>query len=685
MAALRHLFYQHYQTAGPKATMWDEWLPSPSLWPAYQQPGQTPMRDQWRAVLNKRHMDTEGYVATHQHASIAHQTGWPFPFWTQGRNGFGYHFSYRKTIGKNWRPEWISSVDAWKVSGAHNHGLSEDGWELRLTTASASIETPAGEKAFLPFESPFVQLRWKSEELQHAQPYLEWITSASATFTPDRRMYFDPPQPGGEYMTYTMVPLFRHPEWKGGITGLRLNFGNQEPVTSVTIQAMFAQYDTRHNINNQSYIAGCTEYFWWTRDLNFLRANINKMRTALRFTMLDGETEKEKVVLTGWVGHEGRTGLTALADGTTDSLTGEGVGNNYWDLLPFGHKDTYATLRFYSTLQRMAQLEDEIAAHPQWNIPPGVLQPDPQNLRAHAAEVKEEGNRLFWNEETGRFTAGVNADGIKPDYGFTFVNLEAIYYGFATDEHARTILDWITGKRVVAGDTAQGDDIYTWRFAPRATTRRNVEYYGWYWNAPGLLKFGDQVQDGGAVLGFSYHDLMSRLKYLGADDAWQRLQEILSWYHEVQAAGGYRKYYDGTRPGTLQGGGPPGGLGMDQEFFESVLVPQVVLDGFLGFEPTGSGFRLQPKLPSTWPELTVDGIHLHNHVLVVKASSSAIEVKRAAGPTGSEPTRIELPDGKWKAEWADGTSANDAQIAPVTEGAWDITWGAGRAIRFTRE
>ena len=68
--------------------------------------------------------------------------------------------------------------------------------------------------------------------------------------------------------------------------------------------------------------------------------------------------------------------------------------------------------------------------------------------------------------------------------------------------------------------------------------------------------------DGGAVFGFSYHDLMARLKVLGPDNAWQRLREIIPWFEEVQAAGGYRKYYDGSREGSLQGGGTAGGLGL---------------------------------------------------------------------------------------------------------------------------
>src|SRR3989442_14700750 len=34
MTTLRELFWLHYPGAGPKATLWDEWLPDASLWPA---------------------------------------------------------------------------------------------------------------------------------------------------------------------------------------------------------------------------------------------------------------------------------------------------------------------------------------------------------------------------------------------------------------------------------------------------------------------------------------------------------------------------------------------------------------------------------------------------------------------------------------------------------------------------
>jgi hypothetical protein len=199
------------------------------------------------------------------------------------------------------------------------------------------------------------------------------------------------------------------------------------------------------------------------------------------------------------------------------------------------------------------------------------------------------------------------------------VNLEAIHYGLASESQASQIMDWVAGKRIIAGDTSQGTDIYRWRFAPRATTKRNVETYVWVWSGPESIPWGDQVQDGGAVLGFSYFDLMARLQVHGPDNAWSRLQEILAWFREVQSEGGYRAYYAKPGRGILQGGGPPGGLGLDQEFLESVLVPQVMLYGFLGFEPTVDGYRVSPRLPSSWPSLTVTNIHIGNEVLDITA------------------------------------------------------------------
>ena len=681
-ATLRSLFWLHYPGAGPKATLWDEWLSSASLWPAVESDGFADrMRREWSEVLSARLMDPEGYVATHQHGSIAHQLGWPFPAWHHGQGGWGWHFSFKDTIGPPWRPDQLSTQEGWTPQGARDAGIGEDGWRLELTEPRAAVRTP--EVTIDSFQSPFIQLRRQATGLGNAQPFLEWTTREHPEFGPERRFYFEPIE--SEKTVYAMVPVFKHPEWTGEITGLRVNFGNERAGASVVIQALFTQYDSRQNINSQNFVRGCAQYFWWTRDLNFLRQNINRMRIALRYVMTEHHALERQVVFTDWVGHDGRSGLQRNPDGTKTVLSGHGIGNNYWDIMPFGYLDAYATIHYYDALKDMAAVEREILENPGWDIPGGALALDPDWLLKHAEEVKAEGNRLFWNPATGRFGAGVDADGKMADFGFTFLNFEAVYYDFATPEHTAAIMGWLCGDRIIEGDTAQGEEIYHWRFAPRSTTKRNLEYYGWFWSAPESIPWGGQVQDGGAVLGFSYFDLMARLKTREPDDAWSRLKEIIRWFDEVQAAGGYRAYYDGTREGTLQGGGTAGGLGLDQEFFESALVPQVMLYGFLGFQPDADGFRVDPRLPSDWPQLTVDRIRFQDLVLTITAKRDSIEVRKEGRV--EEPCWARLPEGQWRAAYlaADGSTQPAASLKRrASDGAVLLEWADAAGVRFGR-
>ena len=121
----------------------------------------------------------------------------------------------------------------------------------------------------------------------------------------------------------------------------------------------------------------------------------------------------------------------------------------------------------------------------------------------------------------------------------------------------------------------------------------------------------------------------------------------MKWFDETQAAGGYREYYKDPAGGTLQGGNVAGGLGLDREFFESILLPQVMIYGFLGLRPTAEGFSIDPKLPKDWRELSISRIHLHDKVIDVKVQpgEKTISLSGAAGST--EPLVALLPK-RWK-------------------------------------
>ena len=345
MDGLRQLFWNHYQPpAGPLATLWDEWMTGPTLWPAVQKDAalQT-IREKWSTVLSTRDIDAEGYVATHQHPSIAHPQGWPFPFWKQGKNTWGWHFAI-PGLDANWHATEPKTQEGWKLERGEDKGIADDAWNLRLEQPGTRITPPA--MSFDTFESPFLQLRWRAKGLEYCHPFVEWTTTDNPEFSPERRMYF--PAVKSDAVVYTLIPVYRHPQWKGTITGLahRLQQRHQgrRHQRPRSVSRAFSRPTTPGTTSTTRITsAAARNYFLWTRDVEFLKANIARMRLAIRYAMSEFDTVKEGVVTTRWVGHEGRSGLARDEKGNKTIVTGNGIGNNYWDLLPMGFKDAYAT------------------------------------------------------------------------------------------------------------------------------------------------------------------------------------------------------------------------------------------------------------------------------------------------------------------------------------------------------
>ncbi|WP_165246427.1 hypothetical protein [Paludisphaera soli] len=648
MARLEELFRLHHGRAATNCTLWDSWLPHATLWPAVgNPPSAQAARDYYRDAFLTRRIDDEGYVAMQQHRGLAHSEGWPFPTFQQA-GGTGWYFS---TAGEGYLMDYfptkaLTSTDGWELRGAVVEGITPElGLKLRITDDAASLATP--EFACKTIVAPYVRLEWGAEGLgEGAKASLSWRLQGEEGWKADRRIAMAAPPATGT-QAFANVPVYRDPGYDGTLTGVRFQLDGAKGAV-VTLKSIITAIDTRHPITNINFVRGSDEYFAWTTDLAFLKANVGRTREALRYALREFGVREHHLVRVPWAGHDGRTGLSFGPNGEKTLLHGTGVGNNYWDLLPFGGDDGLATIYLYDALRRHADFEAWIAEHPEWAIPADAEPFADDDLRDLAAKVKAKFDATFWNAETGRFAGWIDRDGKAYDYGFVFVNTEALAYGLGTADQARSIYDWLDGRRIVAGDTSQGADIYHWRFGPRSTTRRNVDTYGWVWSAPEQIPWGGQVQDGGAVLGFSYYDLLARIRTNGADDAWDRLRVILDWFGEVQAEGGYRAYYAKPDRGTLQGGGPAGGLGMDQEFMESVLVPQVMLYGFLGVEPRPGGLKIAPKLPTKVPSLTVTRVQAGGHVVDLAAEPDRIRLT-ARVVDGSE-LAVWLPEGRWTVE-----------------------------------
>ncbi len=647
MELLEELFALHYSVP-LLGTFNAHWVTESTLWPAVNPLEDNPKHIFYKDALSERRISDKGYISCHQHFGFGHPEGWPFPIWPQSK-GIGWHFA--KPTPFDLPP--ITTTNDWKLTGAKTIGFDENtGWELALTKPNAFIQVPAFEADNMV--AAYIRFDWTTETLdKKAKPYIEWTSKTYPNFSEKRRVSFEPITSKTKVQSW--IPLLNNPLWKTNdtLTGLRINFNNSGKST-INLHAIFTAVDTRHNVNNMIFIDACSSLINWTGDKDFLTNNIEKMRKAMVYMLDEFQVLSNKCVLTPWFGHDGRSGLLVNEKGEKTVLPGVGVGNGYWDLMPFGHKDTLATMFLYNALNKLADLEEQIEKNPELKIPDSENKFSPKFLRKVAKELKDNSSQ-FWNKETERFGSAIDIDGKLHDYGFTFLNLEAVHYDFANEEQSTKIIDWISGKRIVTNDTSKGEDIYHWRFAPRATTLRNIDYYGYTWSAPETIPFGYQIQDGGAVLGFSYHDLMARLKTIGPDDTWERLKKIIDWFGEVQAEGGYRKYYaNNPKRGTLQGGGPPGGLGMDAEFFESVLLPQVMIYGFMGFQPNPEGFSINPNLPTNWPSLTITKIRLHDFSMNIKVSDSEIEIDvKDDKSANSNKTKFFPPKGKWNVAYVD--------------------------------
>lgn len=472
------------------------------------------------------------------------------------------------------------------------------------------------------------------------EPYAPWVSPPQARFA----LFF---------------PMLLHPEWgRSGrrITGLKIvPAGPGANGATVTLNYVRATYDVRMTTTNTALINGVHRFAMWSGDRTWLATMLPRCRRAVTYLNEHLQGRKHGLLCLDWLaGHDGLGG----------DLPGHGLIGSYWDLLPAGRFDLESSTGYTTALNAMAELEDAarrlgIACPTEPVIGPDNKTPityreTPASLRALARRVKREIEKRFWMPETGRFCRNIDAEGTRHDFGFLHFNVLALAGGIGTPSQRESILRWIDGRRIVAGDTSTGADILRWRFAPRTSTRRNESYYFWPWNwekarDPGGANFvwGDQMQDGGAVGFTSLFDLMARCRtgdQAEIDRAFGRTRQVQAWFADVCAAGGdgkefYRAYYNG-RPerGRQQGGGPPGGLGLDREFLSDASLGTAVIPlAFLGLEARQEGILdIAPSLPTQLDRLGVENVLYRGNHLRIEAGRHRVSLSgsRIADATG---------------------------------------------------
>ncbi|MHB1463004.1 MAG: glucosidase family protein [Armatimonadota bacterium] len=375
--------------------------------------------------------------------------------------------------------------------------------------------------------------------------------------------------------------------------------------------------DTRHMPTNPNLIIGSQRLAAWNGDSTYLATVVNRARRAMGF-MLNDLGGKDGLLVIDYPGLQGRNNE---------------FGSNYWDITPFGYKCAFTNSIFPRSLEAMATLEEMISADPkaQKLLPASTLPArDPAYYRALAKTAIKKYNETFWLEDQNRYAGCIDKDGTVHDYGFTFVNLQAMAFGEASPERARRIFNWMeTGTSY----TGKQDIISKHVFAMRASTELNPGKTApqtpkpswWHRDWPGT-NFEEQCQAGGAILYTTAHEIMARLKLLGTENAWSRFKQVLGRYMLGDRLSGGSPLITGQ---TSQGGpgGTAGACGIEGEFPESGLVPSQFLYVFMGIDATKDGLRIAPNLPTDLSWASVKNMRWDKLVWNVRVDRQQVSLK----------------------------------------------------------
>ena len=424
-------------------------------------------------------------------------------------------------------------------------------------------------------------------------------------------------------------------DWPVSKDGYCWTWGNEEG---------WPTHHVRHNENNGKYIMAACKYYNWQGGKAFLEAKDSSTRKSIR----PNETE----VSEGWTvlkklraamdyqltTLKGSSGLAIVTDPKCDG-TVDGMPSDYWDNFRFGYKTAYVNIYFYGSLLGMADLEESLGKNAKAS-----------ELRNLAKQVKKNFSKTFWDAEKGRFIGCVDRTGRKWDFGFTYLNLEAITYGLATPEQARTIFEWLDGKRIIASDKqkvgkrmtgATGKEIYALNWAPLSTTRAiesiRVDGKYWWWHLGNKItvdrnaSYGEHLENGGAIFYVSHYDLMARLGTFGAENAWQRFEGILAEHRK-----------DGLKRDPKNNKGAAWKWGIIGEFPESGLVPATIALGFMGLDATADALVVRPKLPKALPWLEVRHVNYRGGIYSIRADKNSVRIKGIADP--AKPAKVKCDD-----------------------------------------
>ena len=588
---------------------------------------------------------------------------WPFPLYNKSQgNSIGWEFN--NSANEDW---YVQSGEEISYNGYLNvtfAGKKDEALVLKTKDFPLLYD-----KTYSTEHCPIIELDMRLNNLHLfgmdsfvEDVYIIWKTENGGNVwyeVPLSTWAVTNPQQTAYTASRTWLPMYLHENWNGqNLTAVGVKVQPKEGKAldiEFRLNNFQLNYDTRQSFPTSQYIMAFGEYASTSRDLEFLQNNLAKLRQAIMWELECLKGKQGMLDISYLQGHDG-----------IPNKVGHGISDCYYDITPSPAINFWSNVNFYGALKTVIAVEKMAAAygitdttanirHPYnvderiaWTYSIADLQTILSNLKVNIEKPYVEGDYDwsekggFWDATTGRFIQGVTAEGNKLDYGYLHYNLEAISYGIGTDAQVKSIMDWINGDRIVEGDTSTGDDIYIFEFAPRYSTVDNKKDYLWAYQkgGEGRLRFGDSVNDGGAVITWSYHDLVARVQIRGVEDAFGRLKEINAWYDKVASYGGeginfYREYYDRQDVVTVQGSGKEGGAGLDSEFLEASLMYAAIPYGFFGFDATEAdiiGFT--HNLPEKLTYWQMNHMEVGSLKFSVKMTKNSFTILNAKGVVG---------------------------------------------------
>jgi len=714
-------------TAGvtAKQFFWQEWNSMSYYWFNSYDAYETDRIAGIRKILSNIPVDDYGYVwqetdtvrdpLSHTNSG-EHRMGWPFPTSFNVDLSTSWDFN-----GLSTEREWTSRYSKDGTYYSNDAELTNGLYQTDVEGVSSIEFTSPINDYTLAYYSPLLEidLRMYTKDNDNIEDVIVSYT------TEDPNVWYSVSVNEKAFISYDYTPSYEHiiflpmyaeetwnsdKELNSWINQIRVEIKAKEGKTldgNFGLSYVRSTFDTRHVNNNSIFISSLRQDYDYTGDIEYVKQNITKARKAMNFYMEMYDEERHLNDQSYLVGHDSDKSSFDKYERVAMTLA-----NGYWDISFMTKFDFHTNVYFYKALVDLAYLEDILLRNGvSVDKNEATIKTADRNFNKGtrdyiytASSLKQIANDVlaalrqpinnadktgFWDPTNGRFVSGYSdVDEKWCDFGHTVWNMEAIYYGVATDAQAKSIMDWISGKRTVAADQygSQGKDIYFFEFAPRVNTysaknQNDLSIFNGSYQNSDCVYGKTQVQNGGAIMYTSFFDLMARMETYGADDAFSRLMNIKDWYMDIYdyyvSSKNYNKnpnrfywdYYEneqwdanGDGKGdyyALQNGimgtnerdiGPNGVMGIDGEFLESFLMVSAIPYGFFGIDTAnGNTLKIEPSLPSqlsywgmenlSYNKVKYDLTIFENSVRIdsVRGNATGIEVQVTLKANGNSP------------------------------------------------